>query len=157
MKTKNANHIHFSPDIRPDGITSNPLFGYYEKGAPYRVIVEGFWRKIHLKKILIPGEDPWNFEIMGSYRSKYFDGYYTYMQSLFDFIRVVEKGRISRKAYRFCLNHNVALNFKKRSLFSIRDQVISSSQSFLFSFIKRIPWKTRLLIMNTLRKILISY
>lgn len=157
MKREKANHIHFSPIIKPDGVCEDTFFGYYETGAPYRSIVEGFWRKSHLQDLLLPGENPWNFEIMGSYRSKYSTGYFTVTKALFNFIRVVEKGKISRDAYSYCSQHNVVLNLEKRPLLTYQEQFVSHILSGLFGVIRYIHWKKRLSLMNILRKILITY
>lgn len=158
MIDRKANHIHFSPFISPDGVfLENNIFGYYEKGVPYRVIIEGFWKKSHLEKLLIPGENPWNFEIMGSYRSSYFDGYYTYMIPLFTFLRVVEKGKISREAFSYFSQNENILCSSSRSVQTRSEFLLSKMSALIFTLVLSIPWKKRVAFMNFFRRLATSY
>lgn len=156
MKNTNAHHIHFTPAILPDR-TSNKAFGEYYAGAPYRVTGPGFWRKETLEKLLIPGEDPWKFEIMGSYRSSYQEGYYTAMKPLFEFIRVVDKGKIMYEAYKYCMANNIELDTNVRKVVTAGEKVKSDMRSLLFQFVLSIPWKYRLRFMEILRRAVVSY
>lgn len=157
METTHANHIHMAPLIHPDGYYSDGLFGYYEKGAPYRVIVAGFWNKRHLQTLLLPGESPWKFEIMASYRSSYSDGYYSINKPLFQLIRIVEKGKISRQAYTYCMENNIELDVRNRPIFTVYEEIISNIQGLIFHTVLHIPWKIRTGLMETLRRLIVSY
>lgn len=157
MKITSANHIHMDPSVHADGPTKNKLFSYYEKGAPYRVNVAGFWDKKYLETLLLPGENPWKFEIMGSYRSSYVDGYYTINRPLFRFLRIVEKGVIKREAYEYCKRNGVELDTGYWHISSTYEQIKSDILNFVFRTIIIIPWKIRVRIMETLRLIVISY
>lgn len=157
MEKVGALHIHMSPYIRPDGKSSDSLFGCYQKGAPYRVNAPGFWNKRHLRKLLIPGENPWKFEVMGSYRSSYFDGYYCIMKQLFQFIRVIEKGSIRRGAYEYCKKNGIVLDTRHRHVDSIYEKFKSDVAEYLFNRLVKIPWPIRLKILEALRRMLASY
>jgi hypothetical protein len=157
MKKNNAKHIHIQPALAPDSIVANGTFGVIEKGAPYRVSALGFWDVVCLKSLLIPGENPWNFEIMGSYRSRYTDGFYSLMKPLFDRIHVIEKGRYFKEAVEYCKAHNIPLSVDKRPVLSNTALIKSELQKIYFNSIVAISWKIRVAIMNTLRKLLISY
>ncbi len=157
MKSKRAVHIHAEATPAPDKILSNGTFGEYKKGAPYRATAMGFWNVPALKKLLIPGENPWNFEIMGSYRTSYMDGFYCAMKPVFLKMNVVEKGKIFNDAYRYCKKHNIPLNTSKREVIRNTHFVKSELQKLMFNTVKKIPWKFRVSVMNVLRKIVISY
>lgn len=157
MEITHANHIHYTTDIPPDGYCSDRLFGFYEKKAPYRVSVTGFWNKLHLQKLLVPGENPWKFEIMGSYRSSYSDGYYCINKPLARCINIVEKGGINRDVYRYCNKNNITLDTSRRDVYSEYETIKNRMQVYLFHTVLKIPWQIRLGLMEILRKIIISY
>lgn len=157
MKSKKARHVHIGPTPVPDKIIDNGRFGEYTKGQPYRTIAMGFWDVAALKKLLIPGENPWNFEIMGSYRSSYMDGYYCTMKSMFSKMNVVEKGKIFSEAASYCLKHDIPLDTTKRAVIVDANRFKSEMQIIIFSLMIKIPWKVRVWIMNIMRKIMVSY
>lgn len=157
MKDERANHIHVIPKPKPDSAIHNVAYGVYEKGAPYRVNALGFWNVLCLKQLLIPGESPWNFEVMGSYRSRYTDGFYCCMDSPIKTLHVIEKGRIFREAYDYCMSHNIPLDVKKRPVLESAPFFKSQLQKLYFNTVIRIPWKFRLSFMNLMRKLMVSY
>jgi len=154
---KKAYHIHMSELPRADGRSSEGIFGLYEKGAPYRVNVLGFWRKSYLEQVLLPGESPWQFEIMGSYRSSFDDGFYCTFEPVFQNLHVVEKGMIIRESAEYCKRHNIPLSVKVRTKLHREHQIRSIAQKYFFNAASLLPWKYRVRAMNMLRKLLISY
>lgn len=157
MKKNDGKHLHIEPSPKPDMITSDGRYGIYEKGVPYRCTALGFWNVSYLYNLLIPGESPWNFEIMGSYRSAYADGFYCTMEPLFSTLHVIEKGRIFSEAYDYCQTHKIPLSTVKRPVLAHTFYLKSEIQKYYFNAIKHIPWKIRVSLMNILRKLLISY
>jgi hypothetical protein len=157
IKTKRGNHIHIAPRILPDRICEDTMFGSYEKGVPYRVTVPGFWNTQYLRQLLLPGEDPWKFEIQGSYRSSYSDGFYTVNSPIFQFIRVVDKGKIRREAYTYCIKNGIKLDTHKRSIFSIYETAKGIASGYIFLSVLTVPWRIRVHFMDTLRRLLVSY
>ncbi len=156
MKNK-VKHMHIMPQPKPDQITNGGLYGVYEKKAPYRVTAFGFWEVETLRRLLLPGENPWNFEIMGSYRSSHMDGFYCAMEPLFSRMNVVEKGKIFKEAYVYCQKHGIPLDISKREVITNKNLVKSELQKYIFNTMIKIPWKFRVSVMNVLRKIMISY
>lgn len=157
MKKKNAKHMHVYPVPKPDRILEGGAYGEFERGAPYRATGLGFWDTSYLSKLLLPGENPWNFEIMGSYRTSYSDGFYCLMKPLFSRLHVVEKGYIFPDAYAYCQTHKIPLDMSRRSLASGGGGLRSLLQSAYFNTLIHIPWKMRTAWMNLLRRLLISY
>lgn len=157
MSAHSANHIQMSSIVPSDGPTNDALFGISEKGAPYRVTVCGYWNREHLKRLLIPGENPWKFEIMGSYRASYLEGYFTVKKTLLHIIRTVEKGKIRREAYEYCKRHGIQLSTQMRSVHGTLEHIQSSLQDMLFIVILKIPWKFRLRLMEICRRLLVTY
>jgi len=157
MKKHDGKHMHMLPSPKPDSKTSDGQYGLYEKGTPYRCTALGFWKVSYLQDLLIHRENPWNFEVMGSYRSSYVDGFYCTMRPLFQSLHVIEKGRIFRAAYEYCHAHSIPLSIGNRSVLASAFQLRSEIQKFYFNSVKHIPWKIRVSMMNVLRKLLISY
>ncbi len=155
MKTKQANHIHFKPVPKPCKILNEGI-GIYDKTMPYRVNVAGFWNKRYLLKLLINGESPWNFEIMGSYRSAYDNGFYCAVPGALEWLNSVEKGCWFKKAVLFCKQLNVKID-PSRPVLSTTQKMISFIQICYFNLVMKVNWKIRVKLMNLLRKLLISY
>lgn len=157
MKKNSVNHIHMVPNPSPDRIVEGGIYGVYEKGAPYRATALGFWNVEYLKSMLIEGENPWNFEILGSYRTRYSDGFYCLMKPLFNRLHVVEKGKIFKEAADYCRTHAILLDLNVRQIIQNGNFVKSELQKLYFNTIIKIPWKRRVNAMNILRKLFISY
>ncbi len=157
MQKNNAKHIHFRPTPKPDKWLPNQEIGVYEKRAPYRVNVVGFWDREYLLNLLIDGESPWNFEIQGSYRTAYDEGFYCLNVPLFSHVHVVEKGCWFPEAIAYCNEHNIVLELDKRPVLSNLTRLKSKLQMYYFNLMIKVPWKFRVKCMDILRKLLISY
>lgn len=157
MIRHDAKHVHIEPTPRPDSVTPDGKYGIYEPKAPYRATAMGFWNVGYLNTLLLPGENPWNFEIMGSYRTRYTDGFYCAMQPIFTRLHVIEKGRIFQEAYAYCRVHSIPLAPAKRQVISNAKNIQSVLQIFYFNVVLKIPWKIRLAVMDTFRKLFITY
>jgi hypothetical protein len=156
MQEHDAKHIHTCSIIKPDK-NLNEQYGILEKQAPYRVAVAGFWNKEYLLNLLINGESPWNFEIQGSYRTAYDDGFYCLKKPLFSYVHVMEKGCYFPKAVKYCQKHNIPLELDKRPILKNQFNLKSKLQMYYFNLMIKVPWKFRVKLMNILRKLLISY
>ncbi|WP_457617850.1 hypothetical protein [Lutibacter sp.] len=158
MQRNEAKHIHIFSNVKPDKwLENNPKFGIYEKQAPYRANVIGFWDREYLLNLLINGESPWNFEIQGSYRTAYDDGFYCLKKPLFSYVHVMEKGCYFPKAVKYCQKHNIPLEIDKRPILKNKFNIKSKLQMYYFNLMIKVPWKFRVKFMNILRKLLISY
>lgn len=151
-----AKHIHHRPLPKPDRLHNNN-YGIYDRGLPYRINVVGFWDKNYLKQLLLNGENSWNFEIMGSYRSSFDNGFYCLRKQLFSYIHLVEKGYWLSDGVNYCLKHKIKLDISSRQQLTLGYRIKSKLQSLYFDLISRISWRFRVKLMNLLRKIVISY
>jgi hypothetical protein len=157
MKDNNVNHMHFFNSVIPYDKELNDNYGIYEKGAPYRSNVFGFWNKECMLGLLIDGESPWNFEIMGSYRSSQWDNFLSIKTSPFKILNVVEKGNYIVASVDYCRKNGITLSFETMNMLSGRNYFRSLMQTKYFSIMNKIPWRYRLGLMNILRKALVSY
>lgn len=154
---KNAMHIKYWAIPMRLEPTDNPRIGIYPKGAPYRVTACGFWDREYLISLLIEGESPWNFEIQGSYRSSYSEGFYGLTRPLCKYYNMIEKGCWIPQSVNWALSEGLYLELDKRSLHLGSNQISSRFKMFYFDLIRRIPWRWRVSLMNKLRRALISY
>lgn len=154
---KKANHIKYWASPMPDEPTESPFVGIYKKGAPFRATVCGFWDREYLMKLLIPGENPWNFEILGSYRTSYSDGFYGLMQPLCAYRNMIEKGCWIPKSVEWAREKGIPLELDKRPLLTGWDRIISEAKMVYFDLMLLIPWRWRVALMNKLRRAFISY
>lgn len=156
VEKKEFNHCHLWSSPTPDKILDNGI-GVYEKGRPYRVNVLGLWNKKYLQKLLLDGENPWNFEIMGSYRTSYDDGFYCLPDGVFDFINCVEKGKWFKEAVEYCKENKIEIDLSKREVLKSGSFLKSRIQILIVKFVTLFSWKKRLKLMNVLRKIFFTY
>lgn len=154
LKKSGVNHIHFKPNPKPDSVV-DANFGLYQKSMPYRTNAIGFWNKNYLEKLLIDGESAWNFEIMGSYRTSYDDGFYCHLKPVIDYVHLIEKGKWIREGLTYCKKNNIDIDFSKRTIAKLNMVNIVKDQYYRTILNK--PWGIRVKLMNLLRKIFASY
>lgn len=154
LKKDGVKHIHFKPNPRPDNAV-DANFGLYQRGMPYRANSIGFWKKKYLEKVLMDGETGWNFEIMGSYRTSYDDGFYCLLKPAINYAHLVEKGNWIREGLIYCKKNNIDIDFNKRPV--ARLSIINIIKDQYYKIMLNKPWAIRVKFMNLLRKMLISY
>ena len=154
---KDALHIKYWAIPIHLEVTENPKVGLYPKGAPYRATICGFWDREYLMNLLIEGENPWDFEILGSYRTSYSDRFYGLMQPLCGYRNMIEKGCWIPKSLEWARENGIELALDKRPSLTGSNKFISKLMMLYFGLMKRIPWRWRVSLMNKLRRIFISY
>lgn len=132
-------------------------FVQYEKGRPYRVTVAGIWDTQFLIKMLIEGEDPWRFEIMGSYRASYSDKVYAPSKAIVSTVNLVEKGCWILPSLDWASANGVEIDRGTRKVQLKLKGMKSALQILIFRVVATIPWHVRLSIMNKMRKLLVCY
>jgi hypothetical protein len=155
---KDAMHIKYwaSPiEILPD---VNQYIGVYPKGAPFRATVCGFWDRKCLLALLIEGENPWNFEILGSYRTAYTGGFYGLTKPICRYLNMVEKGAWIAKSVESAQQLGIQFDVTKRPLLRGKKGLLSRLKMVYFeAMVKLVPWQWRVALMNKLRRALVSY
>lgn len=154
---KNANHIRYWANPLPDFPTDDPLIGECGKGAPYRATVAGFWDRRYLMSLLIEGENPWNFEILGSYRTSYSDGFYATTSPLCEHQNLIEKGKWIPASFEWAMHNRLPLSLDSRPMLRGGNQLLSKLQMKIFNLVSKVSWRYRVKLMNQLRRLLISY
>lgn len=156
MAKRRAKHIHIKPSPEPSAVF-NKDYGIYEKGIPYRVNLVGFWRKEYLFKLLLDGENGWNFEIMGSYRTSYDEGFYCLNNKLFDYVHAIEKGKWLPEANNYCKTYGFKIDKINRDIITPLMIIKSKLKSLYFDLVIKINWRFRVKLMDILRKLIVSY
>lgn len=157
LTTYHAKHIHYRNLPGADrAYTPQRMLGVYHKGAPYRSIVMGFWDRQYLHDLLLDGESPWSFEIMGSYRTSYDDGFFSAMVPVVNFVHMVEKGKWIARGVSYCKTHAIPIALSARPQ-TTTNTLKSQIQILYFRLLLGVRWKFRVKLMNILRKALVSY
>ena len=157
LESQDANHIKYWPTPLPDRSSDNPEFKIYNRGAPYRATVCGFWDRECLQRLLIPGENPWNFEVLGSYRTSYMDGFYGLATPLFSVINLVEKGFWIPESLTVAHAMGIEIDTKPRRKLESGRSLKSKLQMIYFHLMLKVPWRYRVSVLALLRKLFISY
>ncbi len=153
---KDANHVKYERIPMLDAPTDFPGFGKYFGGGPDRAQVSGFWDRECLKSLLLEGENPWAFELWGSCRAAYMDGFYGLTSALCVYRNMVEKGRWIPESIEWAKAAGIELNLESRPGVG-RPYLLRRLQTVYFDLMLRIPWQLRVGLMNKLRKALVSY
>lgn len=154
---KDANHIRYWASPLPDKPTCNSLIGECERGAPYRSTVCGFWDVSYLQGLLIKGESPWDFEVFGSYRTSYSDGFYSTYVSICKYKNMVEKGRWIYPSVAWANQRDLVLPIDSMPIPKRVETLISTLRMIVFDCIYKINWRYRVWLLNKLRRLFISY
>ena len=152
-----ARHLRYWPGTPIDAPTDHPDIGRFDRGAPYRATVCGFWDRAYLLGLLLEGESPWDFEIVGSYRTSYVDGFFGLRRPLFEFVNMIEKGSWMPASVEWARANGIAIDLDRRPLLVGGRQLASRLKMAYFRLMMHVPWPTRVRWMNALRKALISY
>ena len=158
LAREDALHVKYWGGTVPiDAPTSDPRVGVYARGAPYRATVCGFWDRDYLVRLLVDGESPWNFEIMGSYRTSYADRFYGLTRPMCVVYNMVEKGRWIPASLQWALSQRNPVQAASRPALEGSGHFASSLKMAIFRTMTRIPWGWRVKLMNKLRLLLVSY
>lgn len=156
MGLHGTRHIQLACRLAADRVNAEG-YGVVDRGAPYRVNVCGLWQKQAFLDLLIDGESPWNFEIMGSYRSSYLDGFLRMREPPLRLVNLVEKGRFLPAGVKYCHEHGISLATDHRGIARGRRGFGSRAKALWFNTMVHVPWRLRVSTMNVLRKLLVSY
>jgi hypothetical protein len=128
-----------------------------QMGEPFRINVCGLWKKAALLGLLIDGENPWNFEINGSYRCSYSQGYYSMQFPIAKYRNMVEKGFWIPASLTWALSQNIEIDISARSRGGLSKLLLSQLSNIFFKLMLYVPWRYRVGIMDLLRRIFACY
>jgi len=128
----------------------------YSPGMPYSVSVCGIWNKNYLLSLLLDGESAWDFEINGSYRSKFSnERFYCPIKPLIDYINMVEKGRWVLENVEKAKKLGIEIDLGRRL---IKGRFAYSVVNYYFNLVVwLIPYNYRIKFVGIIKKLLASY
>ena len=97
-----------------------PELGWFAPGDPYRITAQAaVWRKGTLRKLLVPGFSPWDFELTGSQMSDRMpDPIWGVMEPAIVYEQSVEKGKWRPQGLAICRAAGITPDLARRGAFS---------------------------------------
>jgi len=115
-----------------------------KEDAPYRTsIFATIWRKEVLSNLIVKDENPWQFELRGSERSKKYKRFYSVKSTRIRYIHAVEKGIWIRTAVKWIKNNNLPIDLEYRRQFSLTEHIFMTLAKLKGFFINILPSKSR--------------
>jgi hypothetical protein len=128
MERDKADYVRLYPAPPPDNdFPDDWRLGTLSVGASYRTALQvALWRKTVLEELIVPGEDPWQFELQGTPRSRKYGERFLCVKPFFDqnneryhygveyVCTAINKGRWSKAAKKYALKEGLAIDFSNR-------------------------------------------
>lgn len=142
LEADRADYVRLYPCPAPDRIYSNdPRLGVLDVGAKYRAALQmALWRKSVLAGLIRAGETPWQFEALGTERSRTYGERFLSVRPFWnergeryhhgvDYVcTAVNKGRWSRAARRYAEREGLSVDFTNRPLETWIDDLVHESR-----------------------------
>ena len=130
-------------------------YGYCPAGMTYLIGVCGIWDKKYLASLLLPGENPRQFEVNGSYRAQFSaQRVHCPQEPLLNFRNIVQKSAWVAINVRWARQNRI---LPKTELRSFQISFSPLLKYVYFKALQHLPWRIRVLALNLWRKILVSY
>lgn len=138
-----ANYIRLNAFPGPDK-KFNEKIGIISKGTIYRSsVVSVVWKKSVLLDLLKPGENAWDFEILGSVRSDIYDNFYSSYKNLMPVTNTVIKGKWRRDAVKKCKRLGIEIDLTKRQVMTCMEAAVFSLKQLRTNLLNCLPAKHR--------------
>lgn len=149
MERHNAAYLRLVPHKRfMCSISTEKYIGEHQRGLPYRASLQAaFWNTRVLKELLVPSENPWQFELYAGLRSDLRKEPFlaTYDQPL-PYIDVLERGKWLPRGLRLCHKEGLRVDLGVRSRTTYRDMLRRIRTQIL-------SWPLELMPINLRRKV----
>ncbi|MCC2624734.1 MAG: hypothetical protein K0R14_607 [Burkholderiales bacterium] len=148
----NTCFIRLRPKPKPKIWLSEGI-GVLDKSAAYRVsLFATLWSTKTLNMILKDGESAWEFELLGTERSRQLDKFYCTKRSFIKYLHGVERGIWIRSTARKLENMGYKLDYSKRRLMSRVDSIWYTYRLFKSWVFSIIPENKRITILKYIQK-----
>lgn len=128
MEAGKADYIGLYPGSEPYlPFALDERLGLISDCAPYRTSLQvALWRKEVLEDLIVEGENPWQFEILGTERSRRYGNRFLSVKRFFDgnnepyhyginyVCTAINKGRWSKEAMRYAQSEGLSIDFTLR-------------------------------------------
>jgi hypothetical protein len=154
LKSIRGNYLRLIPKPGPDApVENHPFIGHIKKNSPYRCSLQAsIWRTETLLSLLRPTETPWDMEVLGSQRAKYYDGFYCTYKPQIKYLNGIKRGKWTFEAYTFLNEQDLCDNLTNRQIASTKEKNRKKIQIRRF-FSKVIPLRIRLFFRQKISKI----
>lgn len=139
----NARFIRLRPKPKPK-IWLTEGIGQLDESAAYRVsLFATLWSREALNIILKDGESAWEFELLGTERSRQLDGFYCTKKSIIKYLHGVEKGIWIRSTAKELERIGYTLDFTERLVMNKKENLWYKYRLFKSWFFGLIPERVR--------------
>lgn len=133
---ENMNYLNLKSSPKPNkNFELDHGYGEISKSTGYRcALVPSIWKKNILYDLLKISESAWEFEVIGSERSKKYDRFFSLVKPIFNFDHIIVKGKIERKVYKKLRDRNehLGINFPVMTTWEyISDNLLIIRSKFL--------------------------
>jgi hypothetical protein len=143
VEVARPSHVRFNPTERPYAPYSR-LVGRVPPGAPYRTTtVLSLWKKDVLSALLLRSENPWQFELLGSYRSDAYEDFYSTHYRCFPVINGVIRGKWQPSALRRLRTLGAPTDPGARPMMNRREAARFAFLTIRARLFKLVPWRLR--------------
>lgn len=126
-----------------------------EADTPYRVSLCGVWQKKYLQSIILSEENPWQFEINGSARTKMDEGFFALDERLFGTVNLVEKGFWIKASIKWALRQKIPVDPRSRKFKTQLEELLSLIKNVYFDLMIKVPLDKKQLLVAKLKKYLV--
>ncbi|RYG74982.1 hypothetical protein EON80_02180 [bacterium] len=117
MEEHGGNYLRLIPCPPPDADSGfEPEIGLIAAEAEYRTSLQAaIWRVETLRELLVAGESAWDFELVGTPRSRNLEGFWSVKTDAIDYLNsAIVKGRWIRPAFAWAKRENFQVEWGKR-------------------------------------------
>lgn len=133
---------------------NDPLFGKISPGTPYRLSLQAsIWNINALADLTCSTDTPWDLELIGSQRSKKYDGFYSSYTPILHYINGIERSLWTKEAIELFKNENITIDVNSRGLCNNITIERDKIKHLIQLFVKKVPLELRLLIRIYLLKV----
>ncbi len=151
---EDINFLRLRSNPKPE-VWMNSEVGILGKEASYRVsLFATIWKRNVFDYIVKPGETPWEFELLGSERSRGLDKFCSVSEDHFRYMHGVERGLWIRPSARKLRKIGYRISFKTRRVMTRGESLIKIYGAFKGWLINKLPERHR---KNVLLKIQMLY
>lgn len=120
MEQHGANYLRLTPSPPPDApLAFEPNIGLIAPEAEYRTSLQAaLWRTDTLRELLKAGESAWDFELIGTPRSRHYEGFWSVQPGEgkgLDYLNsAIVQGRWTRPAFEWSRRENFPVEWDRR-------------------------------------------
>ena len=155
LEALDGHYLRLVPKPAPDiPVPQYTFLGKISKNSPYRLSLQAsLWKTETLISLLRPTDTPWDMELIGSERSKQYDGFYCTNRSIVSYLNGVDRGRWVPESREFLTNQGIIVNTSIRPIYTDDEFFLDSKSHFKKILRKILPLQQRLFLRTLYAKV----